>query len=556
MDREERSSNSVRLPMSMLLVARRFHLTFDDEMTVAPMDHSPKRKWWRHRVAVLKRRTGSVRVVERLLSVFVGGSVMLGMISAGATSAQAASLPATPVLAEVSAEERVAGLWYADRLRFDELAAQGATGEGIKIAVIDAAINPAAAELQGANVKVTGSYCVFRDTGKPVPATSTDLERASHGTSVVSMLVGNGVAADGGLGTRGIVPDAEVMFYSTGLPEDQYQPDGPGCEEYDVESKEFLEDKNLMPDDPDYYFGGPDAYAAWQAIDDGADIIVYSIISGDIYGWIPTLEKALRAGVPVVAGTPNPDGVLDKNYYPYSLNGAVAVSGVDHEGKLLNGGGNVTGDTFRGDAIGSSNLGFVSAASYLLSPSNKSGWGPTVSSGTSLATPLVAGTLAIGMQKFPDATANQVLQAMIRTTGNAGIHEPDWVGNQWGYGIANPTSLLTAYPLDYPDENPLFAFDLDDPRCIFAEEGKVGDWEGMIGMEGCAWAIAPTGQEVWPNGRNGDLESTEPTSGDTRQEATLPPIVWIIGGVVLLGVIAAAITVPVVVARSRKRHSE
>ena len=89
------------------------------------------------------------------------------------SSAQAASLPATPVLAEVSAEERVAGLWYADRLRFDQLAAQGATGEGIKIAVIDAAINPAAAELQGANVKVTGSYCVFRDTGKPVPATST-----------------------------------------------------------------------------------------------------------------------------------------------------------------------------------------------------------------------------------------------------------------------------------------------------------------------------------------------------------------------------------------------
>ena len=81
---ERRSSNSVRLPMSMLLVARRFHRTFDDEMTVAPMDHSPKRKWWRHRVAVLKRRTGSVRVVERLLSVFVGGSVMLGMISAGA----------------------------------------------------------------------------------------------------------------------------------------------------------------------------------------------------------------------------------------------------------------------------------------------------------------------------------------------------------------------------------------------------------------------------------------------------------------------------------------
>lgn len=393
----------------------------------------------------------------------------------------------------VTEDERAAGLWYADRLKFDELLAQGATGEGIKIAVIDAAINPDVAELQGANVTVMGSYCVFRDTGEPVPATSTDLERASHGNTVVSMLVGNGKAADGGPGTRGIVPDAEVMFYATGLPEDQYQPDGSDCKEYHLESNEFLEDKNLMPDDPDYYFGGPDAYAAWQAIEDGADMIVYSVISGDIYGWVPTLEKALRAGVPIVAGTPNPDGIINENFYPYSLNGAVAVSGVDNEGNLLNGGGDATGDAFRGDAVGSTNLGFVSAASYLLSPASKSGWGPTISSGTSLATPLVAGTLAIGMQKFPETTAHQVLQAMIRTTGNAGIHEPEWVSDRWGYGIANPTSLLTANPLDYPDENPLFTFDLDDPRCIFAEEGKVGDWEGIQGMGGLCLGCPASG---------------------------------------------------------------
>jgi hypothetical protein len=452
------------------------------------------------------------------------------MICTGAASAQAAlpaaALPAAPLLTAISAEERAAGLWYADRLKFDELHAQGATGEGIKIAVIDAAIHPDAAELQGANDRVMGRYCVFPETGEPVPATSTDLARAGHGTSVTAMLVGNGVAADGGAGTRGIVPDAEVMFYSTG-----------------------------MPDDPDYFFGGADAYAAWHAIDHGADIIVYSVVSGDVYGWTPTLEKALRAGVPVVAGTPNPDGVLNDRFFPYSLNGVVAVSGVDQEGNLLNGGGNVTGDTFRGDAVGSTNLGFVSAAAHLLSPSNKDGWGASLGSGTSLATPLVAGTLALGMQKFPDATAHQVLQAMIRTTGNSGIHEPEWVSEKWGYGIANPTALLAADPRSYPDENPLFAFDMSDPRCVFEESGTTGEWDGAIGMEGCAWATLPSGEDVWPSGQSGDLNPAETTPGDTPQAVTPSPIVWIVGGVVLLGVIATAIIVPVVIARSRKRRA-
>lgn len=478
------------------------------------------------------------------LSALAVGALIVG-ISGPAGAAQAAPL---------TNDERADALWYAERLKFDELQGQGATGEGIKIAVIDAAINPDAAELQGSDVEVMGSYCVFPETGEPVPATSTDLGRAGHGTSVVAMLVGNGVAADGGLGTRGIVPDAEVMFYSTGLHEDRYQPDGSGCEEYDVEAEEFYADKNIMVDEPDYFSGSPDAYAAWHAIDQGADMIVYSITSGDISGWITTLEKALRAGVPVIAGTPNPDGEINETYYPYSLNGVVSVSGVDNEGNLLNGGGDATGDTFRGDAMGTSNLGFVSASMYMLTPSNKDGWEPSYASGTSLATPLVAGTLAIGMQKFPDATANQVLQAMIRTTGNSGIHEPEWLSDQWGYGIANPSALLAANPLDYPDENPLFAFDLDDPRCIFAEEGKVGDWEGMIGMEGCAWAIAPTGEDVWPTGESPDPGSAKPSPADAPQELALPSLVWIIGGIVLVGVIATAIVVPVVVSRSRKRR--
>lgn len=477
------------------------------------------------------------------LSAGAAGVIVAALAFSGAAAAQAAPLIDT---------ERAEALWYADRLKFDELEAQGLTGEGIKIAVIDNALNVDAPELQGANITVKGSYCAFPDTGEPVEATSTDVARAGHGTDVVSMLVGNGAASDGGAGTRGIVPDAEVMFYASGMPEEIYNPDGPQCENYDAEAGEFHADKGVeFEDEEGYFLGRSAAYAAWHAIDHGADVIVYSGISGDISGWRITLVKALREGVPLVAGTPNPDGVLSQQFYPYSLNGVVAVSGIDNEGNLLNGGGDATGDTFRGDAEGTSNLGFVSAGTAMLTPSNMNGWGPSIGNGTSLATPLVAGTIAIGLQNFPDATAHQVLQAMIRTTGSSGIHEPEWLGAQWGYGNANPSALLTTNPLDYPDVNPLFAVDMDDPRCVFADGGVV---EGAVGMEGCAWASLPSGEDVWPTGDNGEPGEALPAPGDTPREQTVPTLVWIVGGAVLLGVIVTAIVIPVVIARDRKRR--
>lgn len=476
------------------------------------------------------------------------GTLVAGLAGPGMGIAQAA--PAA------TDDERVAGLWYADRLKLDDLAAQGATGAGIKIAVIDAAINLDAAELQGANITVKGSYCAFPETGETVPAISTDVERAGHGTDVVAMLVGNGKAADGGPGTRGIVPDAEVWFYASGMPEDQTAPDAPGCEEYDAGAKEFYADKGLDSGDTDYFLGSPDAYAAWHAVNDGADIIVYSIVGGDIFGWSKTQIKALRAGVPIVAGSKNPDGDLAPRYYPYQLNGVVSVSGVDNDSNLLHGG--YPGDTFRSDAMGSPNFAFLSAASAILSTSGEDGWKPSIAHGTSLATPLVAGTIAIGMQKFPDASANQVLQAMTRTTGNAGIHDPDWLDRQWGYGIANPTGLLASNPTDYPDENPLFVLDIADPRCVFSDGSKV---EGMEGIEGCAFAISPSSEQVWPSSEAPNSEPTkpaqdEPTPGDTPQETTLSPTLLFLGGMALVVAVAAAITVPVFVVRSRKRKRQ
>ncbi|MFD2774896.1 S8 family serine peptidase [Leucobacter albus] len=442
----------------------------------------------------------------------------------------------------MSPEERAAGLWYVERLKLDELHAQGATGAGVKIAVVDAGLNPDAAELAGANITVKGAYCAYPETGEPVPAVSDDPERAAHGTDVVAMLVGNGVAADGGPGTRGIVPEAEVWFYATGVADEQGASDRAGCEKYNASAGEFY-DESTLTGAPGYFLGGVGGYAAQRAVEDGADIVVHSGISADIAGWSIAMISALRAGVPLVAGTPNPDGSLDSVLalnYPYSLNGAVAVSAIDSDAKILNGGGGLR-DPYWGNARGSRNLAFVSAGSAILTPSGGGAWGPAISYGTSLATPLVAGVIAMGLQKYPSATANQVLQAMIRTTGSAGLHEPKWLREEFGYGVANPSSLLAVDPAVYPDENPFVIMDVSDPRCFTREDQAEPRPTTMLG---CDWAIGPDASEVWPD------ESLEGES-----EAAVPALAIVLGiGLAAAVVVVVAVWVPLLIARSRKRR--
>ena len=151
--------------------------------------------------------------------------VVASFLSAG-TPLAAGAVPHKAALAD---EERAAGLWYADRMKFDQIREQGLTGSGITIAVVDDAINLDAPELQGANIEVRGQFCRNRETGDSPPAVSDDLAR-SHGTNVVSMLVGNGVAGDGGLGTQGIVPKAKILFYAVGAPEESFAESGdPVC---------------------------------------------------------------------------------------------------------------------------------------------------------------------------------------------------------------------------------------------------------------------------------------------------------------------------------------
>ena len=76
---------------------------------------------------------------------------------------------------------------------------------------------------------------------------------------------------------------------------------------------------------------------------------------------------------------------------------------------------------------------------------------PTTVSGTSVSTALVAGMLALARQKWPDATANQILQSLI----HSGLNPDHTWNDKTGYGAAALGSLVNDDPSQYPDENPI-----------------------------------------------------------------------------------------------------
>jgi subtilisin family serine protease len=94
--------------------------------------------------------------------------------------------------------------------------------------------------------------------------------------------------------------------------------------------------------------------------------------------------------------------------------------------------------------------------------------------GTSLATPIVSGFLAVTAQKYPEATSNQLLQSLIHNTGGDD-HELYYDPNQMlGYGVASLTHLLRVDPTAYPDENPLFVPD-GEPSAEEVAEAAAAD---------------------------------------------------------------------------------
>ena len=360
-------------------------------------------------------------------------SVLASACALALTAVLSPVAPAAPATA-VDRKVRVLDEEYYSRYDLDALRAQGYTGEGVIIAVIDGHIDTSIPELQGADI-VDKSTC-------DVPV---DAENDVHATYIAQLLV----APD-----FGIAPKATIYNYTTILDPQKSSDD---CS---------LGWTRAGRADTDYLIE--------QAINDGADIISITSTYGktESQGMRWAISRATALGVPIVAGVGN-DRTRDPDNALGMWGGVIGVSALDTSG-------NFADYSNYGEGVTVSAVGVVVGRSTLDNQLKRV-------QGTSFSAPMVAGFLALAWQRFGDGgvSVRQVLQAMVATA---------WGTNgQWnertGYGEINPAALLSADPSQYPVESPLlekgsrFAFHEDDiydyyyglanPREVLNDDGYV-----------------------------------------------------------------------------------
>ena len=276
---------------------------------------------------------------------------------------------------------------------------QGITGKGVTIAVLDGAVNPNIPELKGANIQ-DRMPCI-KDSAP---------ENMAHGTTVAQILVSP---------EFGVAPDATLYTYTLPLHGDASNCTLSGW------TGEAVNDTPLLIE---------------QAINDGADIITISSSFGDTESidlrW--AMARALAEGVIVVAAmgnetTENPTDTLAL------WRGICGIGATTRYNSL-------TEYTNWGNGLLTTALGTVVTRDVSTGRVEEA-------EGTSFATPIIAGFLALGWEHFDeDVSADQMLQALA-VTGRSGS---EW-NKLTGYGPADPIAFLRSDPSQYADENPCVA---------------------------------------------------------------------------------------------------
>ena len=319
-------------------------------------------------------------------------------LSASCAAALALAMPiveASPARAAdtITAAEQPYFAYY----HLDQARAKGYTGKGVTVAIIDGNVDLSAAELNGAAI-----------TNKTPCTVTVTPESTGHGTGTASILV----ARD-----YGVVPDATLLAYQTDVGDADPGGDCTG-----------IGGVNLV--------GYPSLIN--HAINDGAQIINLSAGSSDHSSELRwAIARAIYQGV-LITGSAGNEARDANNTHLGWWSGVVGVSAVDQNGAFASyssWGQGVTTAAFGGPVV---------TREY---PSNAF----IQTNGTSSSAPIVAGFLALARQKWPDATANQLLQLLVHTTVNS-----DGTWNQYtGYGLASPATMINTDPSQYPDENPL-----------------------------------------------------------------------------------------------------
>lgn len=396
------------------------------------------------------------------------------------------------------------GTWWWDALAVEE-AHTKATGAGVTVAIVDSIVDPTVPELRGADVQPAYISCGRNDVD-PLPA-----ERAfgsgpgtEHGTAMVSMVVGTGGSnGPAGSGPRGIAPDATVRVYA-------YTETG--------------EEEEACPSDPGSSYGLVIKAAMEQAVADGVDIISLSANVGGV-SLEPVLEEADRKGIVVLASVGSPGA--PSIGYPALLNeyGVVAVTAVGPDARVADYVARGRGVVVAAPGTGIMTGGFVDGV-----------WlSEGLNDGSSSATALTAGALALVKSRYPQATGRQLVQHLIRNTTDEELTYDE----SYGFGIVSLRKMLDNDPTVWQDVNPLIRAERagDVPEVYPNEEALASAAEPVPSAAPTAAASEPAEAAVEAPGEAGQ----QPRAGD----GGVPGWTW----PVLLVVVLAAGAGPVLARR-------
>ncbi|GAB3661419.1 hypothetical protein GCM10027596_21350 [Nocardioides korecus] len=407
--------------------------------------------------------------------------------------------------------------WQGDAMRLDRVH-RTATGKGVVIALLDGGIAPDVPALKGAHIEMRKSPCSAQ-AKHPVPVFEKG-PSSEHGSLMASLLVGGGNGFGGpGTGLMGVAPDATLRFY-------------------DIDELEFSKPGALE-------CPGEDIVAtARQAIRDGADVVSLSFgtptdLDSEAWTRLARTSSAVLVAAPInkddrprsfapPAGAPGIVSVnaLDQKYFPWKK----SVSLRDTSG--------------RGVQAGWWTPTVSAPGVHLDLPGAAEGFGAGAwATGTSGATALVAGAVALEKQEYPRATANQLIQNLIHhttresITGSRKLPDMTWA-LETGFGAVSVVNMLKHDPAGWPDVNPLTI----DPTKMAATYPSSIYGKGSSSASGSASA-SPSAAASTGSGAQA-AQAGKASSGTTAdQGGGVPGWVWVVVALVLLlvaGIVATA----------------
>ncbi|MFZ2963159.1 MAG: S8 family serine peptidase [Rhodoglobus sp.] len=268
-------------------------------------------------------------------------------------------------------------------------------GAGVTIAIIDTGIDSSVPELAGA---VVGG-ADFSGIGSPDGQRPVGSDGSEHGTMVASLAVGRGTGANSGV--IGAAPAASVLAISIGF--------GEGSTSSDEQI----------------------AQAVRFAVDQGADIINMSLTRNTRdwpESWDDAFLYAAEHDVVVVAAAGNRGSGTTEVGAPATMPGVLTVGGVDVNGKASFDASS-QGITIGVSAPSEDLVGVVPGGDHVL-------W-----NGTSGATPIVAGIVALVRAAHPELDAANLINRVIATAHDAGAPGADPI---YGFGLVDAAAAVTA----------------------------------------------------------------------------------------------------------------